>query len=159
MKNKKALLIALGIIIVLLDQIVKVILIDKNIILIPSVLSFTYTQNTGTAFGIGNNNTMLIIILNIIILGIIIKLLKERKDGIELNTLLSLILILAGGISNLFDRIFRGYVIDFIDINLLNFPSFNIADISIVIGIVLLGIQILKNINQKEDKKVLTNNK
>lgn len=150
MKNKKALLIALGIIIVLLDQIVKVILIDKNIILIPSVLSFTYTQNTGTAFGIGNNNTMLIIILNIIILGIIIKLLKERKDGIELNTLLSLILILAGGISNLFDRIFRGYVIDFIDVNFLNFPNFNLADISIVIGVFLLVIIIFKNYKIKE---------
>ena len=145
MKNKKALLIALGIIIILLDQIVKVILIDKNIILIPSVLSFTYTQNTGTAFGIGNNNTMLIIILNIIILGIIIKLLKERKDGIELNTLLSLILILAGGISNLIDRIFRGFVIDFIDVNFLNFPNFNLADISIVIGVFLLVIIIFKN--------------
>lgn len=86
-------------------------------------------------------------------------MLKENNEGLEIGVLISLVLILTGGISNLFDRIFRGYVIDFIDINLLNFPSFNIADISIVIGIVLLGIQILKNINQKEDKKVLTNNK
>lgn len=156
MKDKRILLIILGIIIILLDQIIKAILIEKNIILIPNLLSFTYTQNTGTAFGMGNNNTIIIIILNVIVIGIIIKFLKERKDQIELNTLAPLVLILAGGISNLFDRIFRGYVIDFIDVNLLNFPNFNIADISIIIGILLLGIQILKNINQKEDKKVLT---
>lgn len=80
-------------------------------------------------------------------------MLKENNEGLELGVLISLVLILAGGISNLFDRIFREYVIDFIDINLFNFPNFNIADISITIGIFLLGILILKNINQKEDKK------
>ena len=66
-------------------------------------------------------------------------MLKENNEGLEIGVLISLVLILTGGISNLFDRIFRGYVIDFIDTNLLNFPSFNIADISIVIGIVVVS--------------------
>lgn len=151
MKNKKALLIILGIFISLLDQITKVILIGRNITIIPNILNFTYTENTGVAFGIGSSNLILIIIVNIVVLGIIIKFIKERKEQVNFSILISLILILSGGIGNLIDRIVRGYVIDFIDVNLFNFPNFNIADISISIGIISL-IFILCNSILKEKK-------
>lgn len=151
MKNKKALLIILGIFIILLDQITKAILIGKNITIIPNILNFTYTENTGVAFGIGSSNLILIIIVNIVVLGIIIKFIKERKEQVNFSILISLILILSGGIGNLIDRIVRGYVIDFIDINVFNFPNFNIADISISIGIISL-IFILCNSILKEKK-------
>ena len=143
--NRKHLIIIIGLIIILLDQITKILVINENIILIPNLLLFTYTQNTGTAFGIGSNNAIIIIILNIIVLGVIIKFLKERKDDVEMNIFISLILIASGGISNLIDRIFRGYVVDFIDVNLFNFPNFNVADISIIIGIGILLIVIIKS--------------
>lgn len=152
MKNKKALLIILGIFIILLDQITKAILIGKNITIIPNVLNFTYTENTGVAFGIGANNLILIIIVNIVVLGIIIKFIKERKEQVNFSILISLILILSGGIGNLIDRIVRGYVIDFIDINVFNFPNFNIADISISIGIISLIFILCKSI--LKEKKV-----
>lgn len=151
MKNKKALLMILGIFIILLDQITKAILIEKNITIIPNILNFTYTENTGVAFGIGSSNLILIIIVNIVVLGIIIKFIKERKEQVNFSILISLILILSGGIGNLIDRIVRGYVIDFIDVNLFNFPNFNIADISISIGIISL-IFILCNSILKEKK-------
>lgn len=151
MKNKKALLIILGIFIILLDQITKAILIGKNITIIPNILNFTYTENTGVAFGIGSSNLILIIIVNIVVLGIIIKFIKERKEQVNFSILISLILILSGGIGNLIDRIVREYVIDFIDVNLFNFPNFNIADISISIGIISL-IFILCNSILKEKK-------
>ena len=151
MKHKKVWLIILGICIILLDQITKVILIGKNITVIPNVLNFTYTENTGVAFGIGSNNLLFIIIVNIIVLGMIIKFIKEREEQVNFSILISLILILSGGIGNLIDRIVRGYVIDFIDINLFNFPNFNIADISISIGIISL-IFILCNSILKEKK-------
>ena len=151
MKNKKALLIILGIFIILLDQITKAILIGKNITIIPNILNFTYTENTGVAFGIGSSNLILIIIVNIVVLGIIIKFIKERKEQVNFSILISLILILSGGIGNLIDRIVRGYVIDFIDVNLFKFPNFNIADISISIGIISL-IFILCNSILKEKK-------
>ena len=143
--NRKHLIIIIGLIIILLDQITKILVINENIILIPNLLLFTYTQNTGTAFGIGSNNAIIIIILNIIVLGVIIKFLKERKDDVEMNIFISLILIASGGISNLIDSIFRGYVVDFIDVNLFNFPNFNVADISIIIGIGILLIVIIKS--------------
>ena len=149
MKHKKILLILLGIIIVFLDQITKYILIGKNLTIIPNILNFTYTENTGVAFGIGANNMFLIIIVNIIVLGVIIDCI--RKNQIDFKLLIPLILIFSGGVGNLIDRIFRGYVIDFIDINLFNFPNFNIADICITIGIIFLIIIIL-NLTKNDTK-------
>ena len=142
MKYKKIFLILLGIIIAFLDQITKYILIGKNLTIIPNILDFTYTKNTGVAFGIGANNIFLIIVVNIIILGVIIDCIRKKQTNFKI--LIPLILIFSGGVSNLIDRIFRGYVIDFIDINLFNFPNFNIADICITIGIIFLIIIIIK---------------
>ncbi len=150
-KNRKIIvLIIIGIIILILDQVSKILLIEKNITIIPNILNFTYTENTGAAFGIGSNNIFFIILINIIILGIIIKFIKERKDDIDFKILIPLVLILSGGIGNLIDRIFRGYVVDFIDINLFDFPNFNIADMSIVIGILLLILVLIKSIIKDE---------
>ena len=140
MKNKKTILIILGIMIIILDQLTKNFLMEKNVRIIPNVLNFTYTENTGAAFGMGSNNIWMIIIMNIIILGIIIKFIRDKQDKINLKVLVPVVLILSGGIGNLIDRIFRGYVVDFIDVNLFSFPNFNIADISVTIGIILLMI-------------------
>ena len=149
MKYKKIFLILLGIIIVFLDQITKYTLMGKNLTIIPNILNFTYTENTGVAFGIGANNIFLTIIVNIIVLGVIIDCI--RKNQTDFKILIPLILIFSGGVGNLIDRIFRGYVIDFIDINLFNFPNFNIADICITIGIIFLIIIIL-NLTKNDTK-------
>ena len=150
MKYKKIFLILLGIIIVFLDQITKYTLMGKNLTIIPNILNFTYTENTGVAFGIGANNIFLIIIVNIIVLGVIIDCI--RKNQTDFKILIPLVLIFSGGVGNLIDRIFRGYVIDFIDINLFNFPNFNIADICITIGIIFLIIIIL-NLTKNDTEK------
>ena len=138
----------IGIVIVIIDQLSKFLVIDKNISIIPNFIEFNYTQNTGGAFGIGRINFILIISLMIII-GIIMYLIKENK---KITNYIPFVLLLSGSIGNLIDRIFKGYVIDFIDINILDFPNFNIADISIVSGvIVLLYIILLKSTNDNEN--------
>ena len=138
----------IGIVIVIIDQLSKMLIINKKIPVIPNFLEFNYTQNTGGAFGIGRINFILIISIMIII-GIIIYLIKENK---KITNYIPFILVLSGGIGNLIDRIFKGYIIDFIDINILDFPNFNIADISIVSGvIVLLYIILLKSTNDNEN--------
>ena len=68
----------IGIIIVIIDQLSKFLVIDKNISIIPNFIEFNYTQNTGGAFGIGRINLVLIFSI-IIIIGIIIFLIKENK--------------------------------------------------------------------------------
>ena len=141
----KKIYIILGILLIILDQLVKFLLFNKNIIVISNCLSLTYIENTGIAFSYIQNNVSVIIILNIIILiGIIIFIIIQRAK-IKNLTFLLLILILSGGISNLIDRIFKGYVVDYINIEFLNFPIFNIADISIVIGIILLIFCVYRN--------------
>ena len=138
----------IGIVIVIIDQLSKMLIINKKIPVIPNFLEFNYTQNTGGAFGIGRINFILIISV-LIIIGIIVFLIKENKRIINY---IPFVLLLSGSIGNLIDRFFRGYVIDFIDINILDFPNFNIADISIVFGvIVLLYIILLKSTNDNEN--------
>lgn len=151
-KNKKNLsLIMLGISIVIIDRITKLLLINKEITIIPNFLNFTYTKNSGVAFGIASNNTILIVLMNVIILAIIIKFLKEKFSKTNYIIILSLIMILAGGIGNLIDRIAMGYVIDFIDVNILDFPTFNVADISITVGVIMIMIILIKSLFEKEN--------
>lgn len=88
--------------------------------------------------------------MNIIILAILLIYIIREYSNLNKIINISLSLILSGGISNLIDRLFRGYVIDYIDINnLFKFPIFNIADIFVVLGIVIIIIYILA----KEYKK------
>ncbi len=145
MNKKKLLGILIGIVIIIADQLLKQLLIGQNFTALQGILNITYTENTGVAFGIGSSNIVIVIILNIIVLGLIIKFLKQKTDS---PIIIPLIMILAGGTSNLLDRIIRGFVIDFIDINLFNFPNFNIADIAITIGVFALAIQICKKLGK-----------
>ena len=145
MKVKKNIYI-ITLILVILDQVVKRIIINSFSLLevkeiIPDFFYFTYVENRGGAFGIGQNSTMMFVLVNIIILGIIIRFMIIQKDRIDRKTQIILTMILAGGISNLIDRIARGFVLDFIDFSpIISFPVFNIADILIVIGWVSLAI-------------------
>lgn len=130
----------IGIMLIIIDQIVKQLTINRYLTLIPNVLNITYTQNTGAAFGIGTK-TIVTVISIIIIIGVIVYLIKQKDKIINY---LPYVLILSGAFANLLDRLFRGYVIDYIDINFFNFPNFNIADICIVIGIIVILIKNLK---------------
>ena len=130
----------LGIIILFLDQFTKILVINKKISIISNFLEFNYTENVAGAFGIGTRHMVLLLSI-IIIIGLITFIIKEKKN-IKYYT--PFILILSGSLGNLIDRIFRGYVIDFIDINVLNFPNFNISDICITSGMMLLLIYYCK---------------
>lgn len=132
-----------GIIIIIIDQLSKMLIINKNISIIPNFLEFNYTQNTGGAFGIGKGNIILILSI-LIIIGTTTFLIKKNK---KITNYIPFVLIISGSIGNLIDRVFRSFVIDFIDINLFSFPNFNIADISIVFGIFSLIYIILYSAN------------
>ncbi len=127
---------------IIIDQLTKQLAINNKISMLANV-EMEYVKNYGGAFGIGGNSTLFFILVNIVVLGIIIKFIYSQKDRVDKKTLASFTMILAGGIGNLIDRVFRGCVVDFIDIsNLFKFPVFNIADIYIVIGWIMLFISI-----------------
>ena len=137
------------ILIILIDQIIKnQIIIKGNSELIENIISFTYTENTGGAFSIGEGHVNVLIIVNILVIGVIIALAYANKQWDFFTCL-----ILAGGISNLLDRITRGFVVDYIDITkIIKFPIFNLADIFIVVGTIFFIIQIILKERGKSEK-------
>lgn len=140
--NKKRNIFFIGILFLLLDQITKYLIINKSFNILPNILKLSYLENTGIAFSMNLNNILTIIISILLIIFLLILLNKgfNNKSMIEK---ISLISIISGATSNLIDRIFKKYVIDFIEIELFDFPSFNFADIYIVIGIFTFIIYIL----------------
>ena len=107
--------------------------------IIQNVFHFTFVENRGAAFGIlQNQRTFFIIITTIVLIGILYYYLKLPKHK-PYNCRKCLILISAGALGNLIDRIRLGYVIDF-DFRLINFPVFNVADVCVVIGTIFLSI-------------------
>lgn len=145
-------------ILVIIDQGTKFAFVNKNIDVIPNVLRFNTVQNRGGAFGVGQNSTFSFIVANIIVLGIILKFISMQAKQLDKKTIFALSLVLGGGVSNLIDRLFKGYVVDFIDINgLFNFPNFNLADVYVVIGFILLALffaMFANNVRMGKNKKV-----
>lgn len=140
-------IIAFIIFFVVLMQIVNIIIVNNitdSKVIIEGFLSLTYYENTGGAFGVGQGDTIGFAIISIIVIAIIIRFMVLQMERINNNTMIALELIIAGGISNLIDRLFRGFVVDYIDINqLFKFPIFNLADLCISIGWIILVVSII----------------
>ena len=102
--------------------------------------SIDYVKNYGAGFGILQNQTMFLIIVSIVILGVIIYYYKDIPKKVSYQTFTAF--IVGGLIGNLVDRIILGYVVDFITIGF--WPSFNIADSALSAGIIGLIIWMLK---------------
>ncbi len=148
-KFKKNSVYLLIVVLVLIDQIIKLCIInnikDKSITIIKGILGFTYCENKGVAFSLGNGHVTLFIIINLLIIGGLIFYFEKNKS--EFRSFLSKIffsMVIAGGASNLIDRIVRGFVVDFIDVSeLFNFAIFNVADIFIVVGTIGLAVNLI----------------
>jgi len=142
-------LLILSIFLLIVDQSTKAIIVNRfdlyeSIPIIP-FFNLTFVVNYGFAFGFLNSPSLNQIIVSIVISSIIIYflyLLIKTQDHIFK---MCLVLILSGAIGNFIDRIFRGYVVDFIDIYVFNYhwPAFNIADSCISVGFVILIFNIL----------------
>ncbi len=127
-------LISLIAIIILLDQGLKIgVHMMGETDLISGILSFKISENTKPAYGIGSNSTIMYVLTNIVILGVIFKFMTTQNQFVDRKFKVFLSFILAGGISNTIERIFRGYVTEFLDFGH-KLPVFNIADLFVVIG-------------------------
>ena len=109
-------------------------LINKDLL----ILTIEYIRNYGAAFNILSGSRLFLSLISIISTIILMYLIFIRKDN-RINKY-GLSFIAAGSIGNGVDRIFYGYVIDFINIKFIDFPVFNIADIAINIGILVMII-------------------
>ena len=98
---------------------------------LPGIADFVYVKNTGAAFSVLSNNTMLLTVISIVFL-IAVVLYKIIRKPKHLMENLAITLFFAGGLGNAIDRIQYKFVVDFIDIKWFDFPVFNIADIAVV---------------------------
>lgn len=118
----------------------------ESIPLIEGWLHITSSRNRGAAFGILQGKTMFLVALTILVAIFIIYYIYRVHKTQKLFAF-SLALILGGAIGNLIDRATTGAVVDFIDVRIINFAIFNVADSAIVIGtaLILVDIFIFKN--------------
>ena len=117
------------------------------------LFQFRYTENTGAAFSSFSNNKSILIVFTglVIVLCLFLLLTKKVKAKIPV---VCLVMIVSGGIGNLIDRIAKGYVVDFIEPLFMNFAVFNVADIFITCGaILLMCYEVVTLIKEKKDNK------
>lgn len=136
-------------ILVVLDQITKWLAVTRlagqdSYVLIPGVFELQYLENRGAAFGILQNQQWLFILLFILFLIAAIYF-YVRMISIPRFVPLQMIalFVVAGGLGNIIDRIFRGFVVDFFYFSLIDFPIFNVADIYVTVSMAFLFIFIL----------------
>lgn len=140
MKNKTVrLIVILVTMFIIIDQVSKLLvsnLIDGSVG--NDIFKFEITRNTGLAFGFNDGSNVKNIFIMAFVLIIVIRFVKNQIELIDTKTAVALSMVLAGGFGNLIDRIFRGAVLDFIKIY--KFPIFNLADVLVFIGAILLVI-------------------
>ena len=139
--------LSLSIFIVLIDQYTKYLMsynyklfINKDFLL----FKLDFVKNYGAAFNIFSGSRIFLSLISIIF-SILLIYLIFRKNTLNSFDLYAYSFILGGTIGNGIDRIYKGFVVDFINLNIINFPVFNIADISINIGFIFLLYSIFKN--------------
>lgn len=138
--------ISLCSLIILIDQYSKNFINNEyNILVYKDFILFKidFVKNYGAAFNIFSGNRLFLSLISIIFALILLYLLVIKDSNYSQKSY-AYSFILGGTIGNGIDRIIRGYVIDFINLNFINFPVFNIADISINIGFILLIYIIFK---------------
>lgn len=152
-------LIFIMVAVILVDQLTKQLVVHfldlgESVDVVPGVFRFTYIQNRGAAFGmLDEHRWIFMIISTVAIVALLIYLLKFAPQNNLFK--IALALIIGGGIGNMIDRVFLGYVVDFLDF--CAFPSlwkwiFNIADTSVCVGAGLVMLYLIIDI-VKEAKK------
>ena len=143
----KAYFIFLSIFIILIDQFTKYLMLYNYKIFVNKDFFFfklDFVKNYGAAFNIFSGSRIFLSTISVIFSILLIYLILRKNYSNNYDPY-SYSFILGGTIGNGIDRIVNGFVIDFINLNIINFPVFNIADISINIGFIIILFRIFKN--------------
>lgn len=159
MKKRNIYIIIFILLLIILDQFTKILVINSfnegdSLILINNFLKFYYIKNTGISFGLFSGKVLIVIFVTIFIMFYIMYEMFVKKNNKMI--LLSGSLILSGAIGNLIDRVFRGFVVDFISFTLFGkeMAVFNVADMLITFGVIVYLIDLLlEGKNEKNRSK------
>lgn len=112
---------------------------------INGFIGWNYVRNTGAAFGSFSDNTVLLSVATgaVLLAGIVLIAMKKIKSKF---CLVCAVMIISGGLGNLIDRVLKGYVVDFIDLQFMNFAVFNFADILVTVGAFALMFYVIADI-------------
>lgn len=121
--------------------------INGSMLVIPKFLSFTYVENYGAAFNILMNQRWFLVIFGIVLsvamVYVLYRSFGEEKSLVLIMERVSIVMILAGAMGNILDRVIHVFVIDFLQVLFIDFPVFNVADCYIVVGCILLFVLLL----------------
>lgn len=155
--------IAIGLILAVADQVIKYFVSVNlkpvgSVTVIDNILDFTYVENRGVAFGMFSGMRWIFIVLTVLLICLIVFYMFKKKPQSKLFYVCTA-LIVGGGIGNLIDRIFYGYVIDYISLSFFE-PVCNFADYCITVGTVLLVVYVLffTNETKKQNKVKVSSN-
>ena len=128
----------------------------KAVTVLPHILQFRYVTNTGAAFSVFSGRTLLLAGLTAVILvGAVLLLVLGKIPG-RLNQA-ALVLMVAGGVGNLIDRIARHFVVDFIEVLFTDFAVFNFADCCVTVGAAVLilttVISFIRELREPKDQR------
>lgn len=135
---------------VIVDQLIKIIIDlwlvpQGEVVVIDGLFSLAYVENTGAAWGaLEGKRWFLAIVAALAIIVIVYMLSKGKINGFCYKV--ATVMLLAGGLGNLIDRVFRGYVIDYIRTLFIDFPVYNFADILITVGAFFLIIKLVSEL-------------
>lgn len=127
------------------DQLIKLAVLDSSLVsgeiytVIDGILQFRYVENTGAAFSLFTGKTAMLSVFTAVVLlvGFYLICAKKIKSKIALT---SIVMLMGGGLGNLIDRVFRHFVVDYIEVLFVDFPVFNFADCFVTVGeFILVG--------------------
>ncbi|WP_018658814.1 signal peptidase II [Allofustis seminis] len=133
--------------IVVLDQwskylIVQSIPLHESIKVVPNIFSLTHIQNTGAAWSILEGHMLFFYSLTLLVVAVLgYWLHREGKEDIWIG--IGLCLMIGGAIGNFIDRLLNAYVIDMIQLDFIDFPIFNVADIALTVGVAVLLLHMI----------------
>ncbi len=142
---------------VVVDQLVKYWAVTSlasigTIPLIPGVFQFTYVENRGAAFSLLENHQW--IFIGFAIVAVVVIAIALRKNYVQtMFGKISLLLICAGAIGNMIDRLIRHFVVDMLYFSLIDFPVFNVADIFVCVGVAAFCIYMIFQHKEPEEQK------
>ena len=133
----------------------------KSVVTIPiikNIFHLTYVENRGIAFGLFSGGRIVFVIVSVIVLAILSYVVFKTEKPVRTVWLKGgSALIFGGAIGNMVERIAKGYVVDFLDFRIIDFPVFNIADIAVCVGAAMLIIHFLfaeaKSIDKTEEQE------
>lgn len=143
------------ILLVVADQVTKLLIashyeVGQSTHVINGLLDFTYVRNRGAAFGmLADQRWIFLVLTAAIIVAIVWAWCKGYVQHVTGR--IAAVLVVAGGIGNMIDRLLLGYVVDFIDVSpLFNFAVFNVADCCVTVGAVFMAVYVLFFFDEKK---------